>query len=116
MAPRAEPRQEPDAGVGCSLSSAELADRVSDWRSLYADALIRETVRDGVAVAVLARSAEVMRRLQALIEAEGSCCPFLDFRVHEEDNVVTVEVRSSASDAEDTVLTASGAQTARRRC
>ena len=82
------------ADVACSLSSAELHVRVREWCSLGAGALIGATLRDGAAVAAFARSAPVARRLEALIEAERGCCPFLDFRVHEEGEVITLEVRS----------------------
>jgi hypothetical protein len=95
MASLAEPRPQSTAGPACSLGSAELADRISEWHSLRADALSAETARDGVVVAVFARSPDVMRRLQALIKAEASCCPALVFKIREEDDLITVEVTTS---------------------
>jgi hypothetical protein len=96
MTSLAEPRPRSDVWPACSLGSAELADRVSEWHSLRDDALTAETVRDGVVVAVFARSPDVMRRLQAVIKAEASCCPFLGFKICGEDDRVTVEVTAAA--------------------
>ena len=113
MASLAQPRPQSDAARACSLGSAELADRVSEWRSLRADALSAETVRDGVVVAVFARSPDVMRRLQALIKAEASCCPFLGFKLREKDDLITVEVTTAAVPAEATVAAAPPPQSPR---
>lgn len=74
-----------------------MVDRVSEWRSLRADALIDETTHDGVTLAVFQRRPDVMRRLLALIEAERDCCSFLEFRVREQGDRVSVEVSAGRS-------------------
>ena len=78
--------------VACSLGERDMADRLRHWQALGDDALIRKRIEDGVITATYEHSAEVLRRLQSLIEAEGRCCPFLRFELREEGDVLTLEV------------------------
>lgn len=91
-------------GPACSLGPEELDDRMNDWRSLRAEALISESVRDGVLHSVYTRREDVARRLRALIEAEGRCCPFLEFELHEQADVISVEVRGPEDAARPLVI------------
>jgi hypothetical protein len=65
---------------------------MSDWGSLREAALISESVDDGVLRSVYKGRADVARRLRELIKAEENCCPFLEFTVYEEHDVIRLEV------------------------
>jgi hypothetical protein len=82
----------------CSLEGTARTERLREWEALRSKALISEHVTADMTVAVLKRSADVMRRLRALIDAERECCPFLRFRVTERDADITVEVTSTAAE------------------
>jgi hypothetical protein len=84
-------------GPACSLDSEQLEERLQEWRSLRAEALISEKVRDGTLHSRYKRSEGVAQRLRALIEAEGRCCPFLEFKLSEQGDVIAVEVRAPAA-------------------
>jgi len=81
-------------GYACSLDERQKADCAEAWRRLRRDALLG--VRDdGVVVtSTWRRSAEVRRRLDALIEAESACCSFIDFELDE--RVDTLVLRATA--------------------
>jgi hypothetical protein len=91
--PTSEQRSNAGDGPACSLGPKELEGRLNEWRSLRADALISESVRDRVQTALYKRNEDVARRLRILIEAEASCCPFIEFRLYEETEVIRVEAR-----------------------
>jgi hypothetical protein len=82
----------------CSLGSAERTERLRDWEALRADALISEHLTGDTTVVVLERSADVTRRLQALIEAEKECCSFLRLHVTEDADRITVQITSTATE------------------
>jgi hypothetical protein len=80
-------------GPTCSLNPGELEARLSEWRSLRENALISETVQGQVLSSLYTRSDGVAQRLQALIEAEGRCCQFLEFELYEEGEAIRVDLR-----------------------
>jgi hypothetical protein len=91
------PSTKTTAARSCSLGATERTDRLRDWEALRTDALIGEHVTGDTMVVVLERSADVTRRLQALIDAEKDCCSFLRFHVTEEDEQITVEITSTTT-------------------
>jgi hypothetical protein len=86
-------------GYACSLDARQKGDRAEAWRRLRRDALLH--VRDdGVVVtSTWRRSAEVRRRLDALIEAESACCSFVDFELDERADALVLRATARA-DAE----------------
>ena len=76
----------------CSLTAPDLEQRLREWQSLRADALISEDPTPERTVTVFERSDEVLARLVALIEAEKGCCSFLHFDVAQEGDRIRVEV------------------------
>ena len=84
------------AGYTCSLDARQKADRGETWRGLRRDALLH--VRDdGVVVTTTwRRSAEVRRRLYALIEAESACCSFIDFDLDERADTLVLRATAPA--------------------
>jgi hypothetical protein len=76
----------------CTLDDEELASRREDWRALDRRALVRtETSHEG-RMLVYRGGEETARELGALIEAEGRCCSFLDFKVDRRGDEVRVTV------------------------
>ena len=80
----------------CSLDATERTERLREWEALRTDALIDEHATGDTTIVVLKRSADVKRRLDALIDAEKDCCSFLRFHVTEQDEQITVEVTAAA--------------------
>lgn len=76
----------------CSLSDEELAARRADWRALAARRLSREEAGPDGRLLVYRGGESTARALEELIEAEGRCCSFLDFRVNRAGDEVRVTV------------------------
>jgi MerR family transcriptional regulator, copper efflux regulator len=70
---------EPKPPITCSLTAADQADRVEQWRRLAAQAASRESTDGGLTFRFPARLAGKVAELAA---AEQSCCPFLEFTLH----------------------------------
>jgi hypothetical protein len=79
-------------GFACSLSPAEMLDRLVGWRALAGEALSRRS-EPGRVVSVYPRRHDIAARLEELIEAETQCCPFLVFAVRETEQVIEAELR-----------------------
>jgi hypothetical protein len=78
------------AGAHCSLSPEALDTRLDDWREVMRSALRREQPRDGLTVAHYPRDVALRARIDELIAAESTCCPFLRFEVTETDEELRV--------------------------
>jgi hypothetical protein len=76
----------------CSLDDEELAARRADWRALEARALIRAETRPDGRLLVYRGGADTARVLERLIEAERTCCSFLDFSIEAAEDEVRVMV------------------------
>ena len=83
-------------GYACSLDARQKVDRAEAWGRLRREALLR--VRDdGVVVtSTWRRSADVQRRLDALIEAESACCSFIDFQLEERADTLVLRANAPA--------------------
>jgi hypothetical protein len=75
----------------CTLDDRSLAVRGGEWRSLLAEASSREAIDEGARL-VFPDDAGLMERLQALIEAEGKCCSWMDFSVDRVAGEIVVTV------------------------
>jgi hypothetical protein len=80
------------ASTACTLDTTTREARLREWQSLRKDALISETHSTGGSASVFKASADVKRRIEALIEAENDCCSHLRFNLTEDDESITVEV------------------------
>lgn len=78
--------------LSCALSPSEMLDRVVKWKALAAEALSR-TSGPGSISSRYPRRDDIATRLEELIEAESDCCPFLEFTVKYEDDVIEAELR-----------------------
>lgn len=70
---------EPEPPIACTLTAADQADRIGEWRRLVSQADSREQVDSGLAFRLPAALAGQLAELTA---AEQQCCPFLEFNLH----------------------------------
>ena len=85
-------RREP---VACSLSSAAVLERASDWAALL-DGAARELIPDGVQLTLPVSQAGAVAGLAA---AEQQCCPFFDFELHLDGDSLILKARAPADAA-----------------
>jgi len=79
----------PDKPIACSLSAAEMPERLAEMRALGDDALL--SVRQDGALRFRADDA-TRGRLEAIIAAESQCCSFLEFDVREEGGALALTI------------------------
>jgi DNA-binding transcriptional MerR regulator len=89
------PEKAEEQAIFCSLSGDGMADRVAEWRTLV-DGARPEGIDGGVRVTLPAAKAGAVAELAA---AEQRCCPFFDFRLCFDGDVVHLEVRAPADAA-----------------
>ena len=70
---------DPEPPIACTLTAADQAGRIGEWRRLLGQADGREPVDGGLAFRVPAGLAGHVAELAA---AEQQCCPFLEFTLH----------------------------------
>jgi hypothetical protein len=81
-----------EPSFACSLTDERLRVRLNEWLALDERALLRAEDHPNGQVRVYRAGAEIERVLAELIEAEGRCCPFLDFTVRREADDVRLTV------------------------
>ena len=67
----------PNPPIACSLTAAEYRQRVADTGDVAGQALRERRPIDGGQRLVFQETGDVRRRLEAFVDAESSCCPFL---------------------------------------
>lgn len=82
--------------IACSLQAADVAGRVAEWRAVLADAECA-AIAGGTRLTVPADRAAP---LAALAAAEQRCCPFFEFTLQFDGQVLHLDVRAPAA-AED---------------
>lgn len=81
--------------IVCTLDTAEVGDRVADWRAVLAQAVGRTPLDGGIHLAFppdAAIAAEVAR----LAAAEHACCAFFDFTIRLTASGTALEVHAPA--------------------
>lgn len=88
------PRGESAAGqaLECSLEEPDLRDRLQAWNQMRAHVLSRSS-EDGCTTTTFTNRPEVADSLRALMEAEKSCCPFLEFTLSDHGSTLQLELR-----------------------
>ncbi|HEX8123098.1 MAG TPA: hypothetical protein VF549_17740 [Solirubrobacteraceae bacterium] len=79
--------------IACSLTAAELPDRLREIASIGRDALLDARVAPGRATLRFAARPGIRDRLDALVAAESACCAFLTFEVREDDAQIVLDIR-----------------------
>jgi hypothetical protein len=67
-------------GLACTLTRAELADRIVEWRAVTGRATSR-TMEGNTLVATYPPDPALVSELRRLIDAEKGCCSFMEARV-----------------------------------
>ncbi len=73
--------------IACSLSSADVPERLADWKSALGSVLSRQPIPGGLRLALA--PAVSLAHLVDLVVAEQQCCPFFCF-------AITVDARGPA--------------------
>ena len=81
-----------DSAATCTLEGDELVDRINAWREVVSRATERR-VEDSLAVASYPNDGELLEQLRGLIEAEASCCSFLQFTLEVRADRIVTELR-----------------------
>src|SRR5688500_11122500 len=85
--------------LACSLSPAGYRRRIADARELADQHLRSRDAVPGGARLTFADGADTRRRLEALVAAEASCCPFLTLDLHWQNGVLVLDVTGPADAA-----------------
>src|SRR5262245_20234470 len=83
-------------GHACSLDAHERTDRMEEWQALRRDALLVVREERGTVISTWGRSADVRKRLDELVEAEGACCSFVDFELEERPDALVLRATAPA--------------------
>jgi MerR family transcriptional regulator, copper efflux regulator len=86
--------------IACSLSGADFAERVEELRALGRDGLVSVSKVPGRAVLRFRPAADIRERVEAAAAAESECCAFLDFRVDDDDEAITLTISAPNGGAE----------------
>jgi DNA-binding transcriptional MerR regulator len=90
-----EPPGADEPPIACSLSGDGVVERVAEWRGVVGDGRVVE-IEGGLRVTLPADRAAAVAELAA---AEQRCCPFFDFRLCFDGDVVHLEARAPADAA-----------------
>jgi hypothetical protein len=82
----------PNPPIACSLTAADYRQRVADTGDVAREALRERRPIDGGQRLVFQETGDVRGRLEALVEAESSCCPFLTMRLHSDGGRVVLDI------------------------
>src|SRR4051794_41982215 len=80
--------------IACSLSAAELPERLAEMNDLGRSALLGVERKGTTAVLRFGHRAETSARLAAVVAAEARCCAFLDMTLRESPDALALTIRS----------------------
>ena len=83
-------------GLACTLSTADLATRVAEWKAIDGLALIGRDEAGGSVTSTYRASPETRAELARLVAAERGCCGTADWSLREEGDELRVTVRASS--------------------
>ena len=83
-----------DPPIACSLTAAELPARLAEMRAVGERSLLSAEHTDDGAVLRLRSDAGMRARVEALVQAESECCPFLAFDLGESEDALVLTIRS----------------------
>src|SRR4051794_39136396 len=82
--------------IACSLSSADLAERLAEMNSLGRSALL-DVEQDATRAVLRFRAGDqTAERLSAIVEAEAHCCAFLDMSIDARGDALTLIIDAPA--------------------
>jgi hypothetical protein len=71
--------------IACTLGESDLRRRLKQIAALGADALIAHEEASGIHTLRFRRDEETRRQLEQIVDAEASCCSFLDLAIDGRD-------------------------------
>jgi len=86
-------RPDDSLAIACTLDSASVGDRVTEWRQVVGQATGRAALENGVALE-LPPDPALLAEVSRLAAAEADCCAFFDFTVRITNAGVRFEVRA----------------------
>ena len=81
-----------DAPIACTLTAAEVPERMAQIAALGADALTSAQLTGAHAVLRFQNGAATRERLADIVAAEATCCAFLAMRLDDEDDAVVLTI------------------------
>ena len=78
--------------VACSLSAAELPDRLAEMRAIGKTSFLGAEIHPRRAAIRFKPGADVARRLQSMVDKETRCCSFLAMSVTDRPGAVELEI------------------------
>jgi len=82
----------PRQALACTLEGSQLLDRIQAWQRVVSRATYRRVEASRV-ITTCPNDAQLLRQLRELIDAEATCCSFLEFRVEERGDLIVSELR-----------------------
>jgi hypothetical protein len=80
--------------IACTLGENDLRRRLEQIAALGADALIVHEEAGGIHTLRFRRDEETRRQLEQIVDAEASCCSFLDLSIDERDGELILALGS----------------------
>jgi hypothetical protein len=82
--------------IACTLSASALPRRLEEIAALGAAALIAHEEAGGIHTLRFRRDEETRHQLEQLVDAEASCCSFLDLTIDDRDGELILTVDAPA--------------------
>jgi hypothetical protein len=82
----------PAQAPACTLGGSELLGRIQAWQEVVSRATNRRVVGSRL-IATYPNDTQLLQQLRELIDAEATCCPFLEFSVEERRDLIVTELR-----------------------
>jgi hypothetical protein len=84
----------PAPASACTLEGAELLARMHAWQRVASRATSRG-IEDSRIVSTYPHDPQLLQELRDLIDAEATCCPFLEFNLEVKADSILTELRFS---------------------
>ncbi len=94
--------------IACTLSESNLRRRLEQIAALGGEALIAHAEASGIHTLRFRRDEETRHQLEQIVDAEASCCSFLDLTIDERDGelVLTVDAPTGGRPVADQLASA----------
>ena len=99
--------------IACSLTTAEMAERLTEMAAIGRSGLLAVEIEDARAVLHFRAGEEMRERLEGIVAAESQCCAFLRMGLYDEPDavVLAIEAPEGAEPVLDELIAAFGDRT-----
>ena len=91
-----------DTPVGCSLTAAEMPERLAEMAAIGESSLLSARRADALAVLRFRAGSDTRKRLEAVVAAESECCAWPSMGVR--DSLDALELRIAAPEGAEPML------------